>query len=762
MVRKLVSVILAVILAVSICGCRNGVKDAAGSKAEKDSASASDGALELYDEKEIGCNSGLEFPANARINSKNRLVIFDNAGKFVTLNEEGKPESEILCHLPGQMATFDLDSSDNIWAVVRESASESEMSQKVCAIDSSGKITETFELGKLKTGGVPGTMPIVMDMAVDANGNIYLATLSGIIILDKTGRVVKKIGTDAYYSIDTDPDNNIITVCFDKGKQVIEKIDSSTWKNIWSSNPNMDTSGESGAITYSAYGQKIRYNSAGKSIYLMNDNGVENYDNDGKLTGSILDFRKYLILASGNMVSDLNIDQNGNIYITTMKEMKYEIFRYDIQAGTHRVKERKTITLAVPVVERWLEVAALKFQKVNPEYKIDLKAYEQNYNMHGDYENYTKVLNTELLTGKGPDIIAASGLSYEKYIEKNMLADLSELIAQDKEFDTGKYYTNIFDALKYKDRLYTLPVSISFDILAVNKKILEKEAVEIDDARWTWKDFRETGEKLMGKDAGGKKARSVFISVSCQTLLDYMLKGNYGSFVNEREKKASFDSREFTDLLELVKNFGDSKTPGDVIVSNAFYGDMDAIEKGTVVFNPQTLMDYTTYAFLRALYNDQIRLLNFPSTDMEKGGVFNSSSLFSINNNSGNKAAAWEFLRFLLSDEIQSEELNGFAINKESLVKTAKKAVDMTNSGGMSYAIAAKGQKPKVIIPRPLTQGDIDYVNAFIENMRIYNRNNAGVKKVVNEETAAFFSGEKSVEAVAKLIQEKVNIYLGE
>jgi len=197
-------------------------------------------------------------------------------------------------------------------------------------------------------------------------------------------------------------------------------------------------------------------------------------------------------------------------------------------------------------------------------------------------------------------------------------------------------------------------------------------------------------------------------------------------------------------------------------VANANYDDLDSIENGTVVFNPQTINDYTSYAFLKALYKDQVRLLSYPSSGGARGGVFDSDTLFSINNNSKNKAAAWEFLKFILSDEVQSGELDGFAVNREALRKTAQQAVDMTNSGGMSIAIGGKDVKPKIITPRPLTQEDIDYINGLIENMGVYNRNNAGVRKVVSEETSAFFSGQKSAEEVARLIQQKVNIYLGE
>ena len=756
MFKKVIALMIALIFVAGMPGCSGSPVDPSG-KAPGEGTADPSGGTSLYNEIEIGSNSGIISPEDGRINSKDQLVVFDRgAGEdagFVILDKDGKPAGKIKFVPSGMPGVFDLDREDNIYMLLRE------QSQKIVVINPSGEITDTFELGTDDANGEVSRSSVVTDLAVDGAGNIYLATLSGIRVLNKDGKELNKIGSDGYYSMDTDDEGNLVTICFGTGKQTLEKINPSNGKSIWSIDLDLVGKSSGGSSSFSADSLKLRYDGSSKSYCLMNAGGVARYDAEGKQPGTVLDFLQYFILASGNTPSDLNIDSKGNFYITTARDNNYEIWRYDVQAGTHKAEARTEITVAVPVSEKWMEIAAVKFQKENPGYSVKIKPYEQEYQYGGNYENYVKALNTELLTGKGPDIFLASGLPIRKYIGKNLLADLGGYMEKDGSFDDSHYYMNILNALKYDNRFYTLPVSISFNVLAVDKKILEKESVSIDDSAWNWKEAIAAGRKLTGS---GGSARKLFMPVTSSMLLDYLLQGNYSQFLDLNGKKASFNTQEFIDLLKMVKEFGESGQSGTHSYS-ANYSDPEAIEKGSIVFNPQVFMDYTSYAFLRSLYKDQVKLLKYPAAGDAQGKVFNPQALLALNNNSRNKDVAWEFLRLLLSDEIQSEELSGFAVNRSALKKVAEWAVEMTTSGGMAYAIqSGNDDKPKIFTPSPLTQDDIDYINSFIENMSICNSTDMQVQKIVSGEAAAYFSGSKSPEETAKLIQQKVELYLGE
>ena len=60
------------------------------------------------------------------------------------------------------------------------------------------------------------------------------------------------------------------------------------------------------------------------------------------------------------------------------------------------------------------------------------------------------------------------------------------------------------------------------------------------------------------------------------------------------------------------------------------------------------------------------------------------------------------------------------------------------------------------------TQADIDKVMDIINSTTQINRYNNTVTDIVNEEAGAYFSGSKSAEAVAEMIQNRVQNYLDE
>ena len=62
----------------------------------------------------------------------------------------------------------------------------------------------------------------------------------------------------------------------------------------------------------------------------------------------------------------------------------------------------------------------------------------------------------------------------------------------------------------------------------------------------------------------------------------------------------------------------------------------------------------------------------------------------------------------------------------------------------------------------PLTQEQVDDFKAMVDNASVGGNYDSDILDIINEEAAAFFSGDKSADDVAALIQNRVSIYLGE
>lgn len=449
--------------------------------------------------------------------------------------------------------------------------------------------------------------------------------------------------------------------------------------------------------------------------------------------------------------------------------------------GDNTVQDQKVITVSVPASNRQLEMAVSEFQKEHPEYKVDIQAYPSEDNTGSDYETYVKNLNTQILSGKGPDIISVAGLPYDKYISKKILANLSDMMAGDKSFDTSKYYTNILDALKTNGSLYVMPTSFTFNVLMTNQEVLDQSSIKIDDGHWTWKDFKAVSEKVTQKDGAGAGNRAALPGVSSMDMLKLFTDGSYRNYIDSDNRNASFTSEGFIDLLNTVKAFSDEKLVNSNVQTD-MVSVLEAAGRGSIVFYPCNINDYFMYWFMKSALNDHLSLYNIPSAGDSGSRTFTTNSLYAINKNSKHTEIAWEFLKVLLSDEVQSQALQeegaqgkpaasggkdqglvgGFPINRTVQQQKAQQVIDTAKGMKRNIRLKLDGPGELSLNPAAMTQTDIDYINKFISALNTYANADPNIDNIVQDEAKAFFNGDKSAEETAKLIQGRVNTYLGE
>ena len=109
-----------------------------------------------------------------------------------------------------------------------------------------------------------------------------------------------------------------------------------------------------------------------------------------------------------------------------------------------------------------IERAAAIFRKENPNVDVKINVVSETENT-GTVSDALKKLNTEIMSGNGPDIICLDGIDAEPYIEKGILEDISDVI---KDYDKNNLIlSNVVDAYTDKGKIYKFPIGIKLPVV---------------------------------------------------------------------------------------------------------------------------------------------------------------------------------------------------------------------------------------------------------------------------------------------------------
>ena len=129
-----------------------------------------------------------------------------------------------------------------------------------------------------------------------------------------------------------------------------------------------------------------------------------------------------------------------------------------------------------------------------------------------------------------------------------------------------------------------------------------------------------------------------------------------------------------------------------------------------------------------------------------------------LNANAANRDGAWEFVKFLLSEEAQGkleESIASCMPVKKSVFESLMER-EITNGPSKDY------DTKRMVFEPPLTRERADEIEAFLENARALPYKTEPILKIIEEESQDYFNGSKSIEQVADIIENRVQLYLDE
>lgn len=281
----------------------------------------------------------------------------------------------------------------------------------------------------------------------------------------------------------------------------------------------------------------------------------------------------------------------------------------------------------VPAVEKIIE----KFEKENPDIKVDIELTPR--------EQYFQKLETAANGGAMPDVFWMNGPNAARFANGKVLLPLNELIEKD-EVDMSNYPETVTSLYTINDEVYGIPKDFDTTGLFYNKKIFDEAGVPYPDETWTWEDLKQAAEKLTNKEKG---IHGIAADLKNQGSYYDLIWQNGGEIITNNGKSTGFDEPAAIEALEYWYSFIDEGlSPTYVQLTESWSVDMFMSGKLAMIFDGSWRVPIFKD-------NPDIDVAVLPQGKERAVTIHGLSNVIAAKTK--NKEAAWEFVKYLGSEE---------------------------------------------------------------------------------------------------------------
>lgn len=386
----------------------------------------------------------------------------------------------------------------------------------------------------------------------------------------------------------------------------------------------------------------------------------------------------------------------------------------------------------------------LDFNRENNGYRITVKQYVS----YSDKPDAYTQLNMDILAGNMPDILAMdSSVRLQSLISKGLLADVEELISQDAELSDVEFMKNVFEALRVDGILYQIVPSFAVDTL------IAKQSIVGDRTGWDAKEFAQILSVLPeGMEVVSEMSRQDYIAAYMDACADEIIDYDLGI--------CHFDLPEFKAALEFSATLPETAgTYGDgeywIDPSGHMY-DSRYIEN-KILLQPVSITRVRDLGSrINGALGEDGAYVGFPS-DSKEGGVLKIyGTSFVLSSQGSHLEGAWSFARYLLTEEYQSGLLDG-----GGGLPTRKDIFEDNVQDAAGYEGFCFINNEFMNLPT-MTPEQLDRAVDFIKGVHHFSFDDMTVMNIIYEEAEGYFRGQKDVESVVDVIQNRVGLYLQE
>ena len=387
-----------------------------------------------------------------------------------------------------------------------------------------------------------------------------------------------------------------------------------------------------------------------------------------------------------------------------------------------------------------LQYAVYQFNTSNKEYRIETVDYRDVYPTT-DNASCTRAkasMLSDMSSGKGQDILYWNDVfDFPELGESGVVIDMMPYLNADKDIDSDNWVDSVFNLMKSGDSLYSFYPAFSTVGYITNKDALDT------DGNVTVNMMNKQFVKL-------EQGNSLLLNTLSTQLVSDVIQFGLDDFCDSTGK-FSITAEQLSEIIKYAQENGNPDNYADGVNDREQYITKKTALLLAYINCPQEYESYEQMSTSDMIY------VGYPSA-YESKRVLYPFGMMGISAGSKYPDACWEFIKIMMSDEVQQKciELNTIPASTaafESLINKAEHPELRTAEENTALDFTSK---------TAVSEESISRFRDAVASLNYIYYNDYGLAGIITEECAPCLSGEKTPGEVADILNNRINLILEE
>lgn len=268
------------------------------------------------------------------------------------------------------------------------------------------------------------------------------------------------------------------------------------------------------------------------------------------------------------------------------------------------------------------------------------------------WDQYWTLLEAGASGGDMPDVFWMHSNEVQKYMENDILMDLTDRIASSEKLEMDKFPEDIKNLYSWNGKTYAIPKDVDTIALFYNKTMFDEAGLSYPDDSWTWDDFYDAAVKLTKED--GSQYGTAMNPSNEQDGWMNIIYSMGGKVLTDDKKASGFDDPNTIKAMEFVQKLVDNVMPPATVMAET--GTDVLLGSGKIAMLSQgswMVPQFKEHEYISA--NCDVAVLPKDPTTGNRVSLYNGLS-WAVSAKTKNPDAAWQLVEWFGTKDMQLKQ----------------------------------------------------------------------------------------------------------